>query len=60
MRDGTSVIKVIQSMFNNKIVLESVPIDNVYVPIDAKGFQIGHTDHVIEIIGLTDGDIEER
>lgn len=60
-KSGTGVIKVLQDPQEKKITIEDVPVENIYVPIEAQGFQIRQKcDHVFQLIALTDGDLEER
>lgn len=60
-KSGTGIVKVIQDPQEKKVVIEDVPVENMYVPIEAKGFQIWQKcNHAFQLIALTAGDIEER
>ena len=56
---GTGAVKVIRD-FDNNIIMSSLDIENIYLPIDATGFKIQDTDHIIQIIPMTYNDIQAR
>lgn len=60
---GTSYMKLIRSFTNDggfKISPATIPIERIYLPIDACSPDIGDTDHVIQLIPLTANDMMER
>lgn len=60
LKHGTAVLKVTQSFFEKRVTLNSVPVENVFLPVDASGFQANETDHVFEVLPLTYNEIQER
>jgi len=57
---GTGTLKVTQEFYPNTVKIHSLDIENVFVPIDAKGFQVGETDHVIQVVPLSYNDLQIR
>ncbi len=57
---GDGPIKVIQDFTRNSVNMFSFDPENLYLPIDASGFQKQDTDHVIQIIPLSETDINDR
>lgn len=60
-KHGTSPIKVIRSVANGfELNIEKIPVERIYLPIDAKSPQIKHTDHITQCIPLTANDLIQR
>ena len=57
---GTGVTKVTQNMEENSVGIISLDLENIFVPVSAKGFQVKDTDHVFQIVPLSFNDIEYR
>lgn len=62
-KNGNGVIKVIQGYGGpqrNKVIWSRVPIENIFLPLNARGAQVGQTDHIFELISLTENDKQQR
>lgn len=59
-QDGFGVVKVIQQVESASVKWNVVPAENIFMPIDSKGFQVNETSRVFEIIPLDENDYEER
>ena len=57
---GTGFMKVFQDIKTNTVKIYSVDIENMYVPIDARGLQVGEAEHVVHIIPLSYSDLQMR
>lgn len=58
-RQGTGIVKAIQDAETGSVRWVVVPAENIFCPIDAKGFQVHQADHVFEIIPLSENYYEE-
>lgn len=56
---GVGIVKVVQDAEEGKVKWMSVPAENVFVPITARGFQVDQCDVVFEIIPLTENRYED-
>ena len=56
---GTGVVKAIQDVETGAVRWVAVPAENVLLPLDARGFQVHQTDHVFEVVPLTENYYEE-
>lgn len=64
-KNGNAAIKVIQGMSGtqgqkSKVIWSRVPIEYLFLPVNARGAQPGQTDHVFELIPLDENEFEER
>ena len=60
-KHGTGIVKVIQDIREKSVVLEDIPVEDIFVPLEARGFQVNQKcDHVFQMIAWTQGDLEER
>jgi hypothetical protein len=57
---GTGVIKVRRTVDGMSVDTSAVDVENIYVPLDAKGFRVDQTDHVFQVIPLTWTELETR
>lgn len=59
-QDGIGIMKVIQDVGSGSVKWMVVPAENLFLPVDATGFQVNQTNHICEIIPLDDVDYEEK
>src|SRR3990167_4627774 len=57
---GTGFLKIIFDIKTNKVKVYSIDPNNIFMPIDARGMQVGDTDHIIHIIPLSYNDLQIR
>ena len=57
---GTAYEKVLRISQDFKLGVSSVPIQNMYLPIDSRSPDIDESDHVIQIIPLGANDLRQR
>jgi len=59
---GTGYEKIIVSGLKENYGIRPfhIPIENIYLPIDAKSPEIGDSDHIIQIIPLSANDLRQR
>lgn len=63
LKHGNAVVKVIQGYGGpqkNKVICVRVPMENVFLPVNARGAQVGQTDHIFELIPLTENEKKQR
>lgn len=58
--DGTGVMKIVQDAYSGSVKWIPIPAENIFLPIDAKGFQVNQSSHVVEVVPLDNNDFEER
>lgn len=64
-KNGNAAIKVIQGKSGtqgsvSKVIWSRVPMEYLFLPVNARGAQIGQTDHIFELIPLDENEFEER
>mgnify|MGYP001578000886 CR=1 FL=1 len=58
-KNGIGIVKIIKTS-DRKIGISNVLAENIYMPLNATGFQVGESDHVFQAIALDELDIEIR
>lgn len=57
---GCGILKIMRGADEVSINASSQDINNIFLPIDSKGMQAKHTDHVFQMIGLNYTDLQYR
>lgn len=63
LKYGNAIIKVLpgyEGANRNKVNWVNVPIENIFMPLDARGAQPDETDHIFELIPLTEIEVSKR